>query len=149
MNKEGNKTVIFEFETYMLIEKGLSKNSIESYKKDLMMFFKFLNEKLYKDVLEEDILLYIDFMEKNYKRNTILRKISAIKSFYNFLLREDYDLEEIPTANIEDINKGQYIPVVLSPAEVTDIIAATDNSVCGIRDRVIIKTIFATGARVS
>lgn len=149
MNIEGNKTVIFEFETYMLIEKGLSKNSIESYKKDLMMFFKFLNEKLYREVSEEDILLYIDFMEKNYKRNTILRKISAIKSFYNFLLREDYDLEEIPTANIEDINKGQYIPVVLSPTEVADIIAATDNSVCGIRDRVIIKTIFATGARVS
>jgi integrase/recombinase XerD len=149
MNEKTNNTVVFEFETYMIIEKGLSENTIKSYKKDLKIFFEILEDKHYKAVTEEDVLKYMDWMEKKYRRNTILRKISVVKSFYNFLLREDYNLEEIPTANIEDLNKGQYIPSVLTSDEIKRIIEATPNTKTGVRDRVIIKTIFATGARVS
>lgn len=149
MNREINNTVIFDFETYMMIEKGLSENTIKSYIKDLKIFFQVLEDKNYSEITEEDVLKYMDWMEKKYRRNTILRKISVIKSFYNFLLREDYNLEEIPTANIEDLNKGQYIPAVLTPEEIKRIIEATENSKSGIRDKVIIKILFATGARVS
>lgn len=147
--KMKNNDVISEFENYIMIEKGLSINSIESYKKDLKMFFEFLNNKKYNTVTEDDVLRYIDYMEKKYKRNSILRKISTIKSFYNFLQYEGYELEEVPTANIEDVNKGSYIPFVLEVEDIKDIIAATDNTDIGKRDHLIIKMLVATGARIS
>lgn len=147
--KMKNNDVISEFENYIMIEKGLSINSIESYKKDLKMFFEFLNNKKYNTVTEDDVLRYIDYMEKKYKRNSILRKISTIKSFYNFLQYEGYELDEVPTANIEDVNKGSYIPFVLEVEDIKDIIAATDNTDIGKRDHLIIKMLVATGARIS
>lgn len=149
MNKTNNYDIISEFENYILIEKGLSKNSIESYKKDLYLFFNFLNNKKYNEIKEEDILNYMDYMEKKYKRNSILRKISTIKIFYNFLIFEGYELVEVPTSNIADINKGSYMPQVLELSDIEKIISAIDNSDNGKRDLTILKILIATGARVS
>ncbi|OQY08408.1 MAG: integrase, partial [Fusobacteriia bacterium 4572_132] len=143
-----NNQVIQDFIDHLSFEKGLAENTIKAYKKDIMLFFDFLQNKSYSDVKEKEILNYIEIMKKKYKNNSIYRKITSIKVFFYYLF-ENSMIEFLPTDHLEGIKKGMYLPEILSIEEIKDIINAIDNSKQGKRDKIITKLLIATGARIS
>ena len=138
------------YQQYLLVEKGLSKQTVTSYTEDLEQFFKLFKDwKYVEDLAVEGIN---DFMysqrEKNRKATTINRRLSSTKSFFLFLKREGYYQGEIP--DFESPKKLELLPVCLSVEEVEDLLNAPNlEKPEGIRDRAMLETMYASGLRVS
>ena len=89
MTEDNNYVSLNEFLDYLRLEKGSSEKTIQSYRKDLTIFFEKINKK-YTEVVKEDIYKYIENMKEKYKYNSVQRKISSLKSYYKFLYVNKY-----------------------------------------------------------
>ena len=143
----GIREDIDEYIDYVEFEKGLSKNTAFAYKTDLLEFFEFFHWSGYNNMTEENILKYIENIREK-KQTTIMRKITSIRTFYDYLFKSG-KVDNTPTENLDKFKKGSYMPEVLSLDEIKAIFQAIDNSLRGKRDKVILKLLMATGARIS
>ena len=141
------------FKNYLKLERGLSDNSIKSYDYDLVLFKKFLVANKINDTpfncKSETIknYLYKSFSDK--KSRSQARSISAIKSFFNYLIFEGY-IKESPISNIEAPKQEKKLPVVLTENEIKNLINSIDlNHDFGQRNKTIIEILYGTGIRVS
>ena len=141
------------FKNYLKLERGLSDNSIKSYDYDLVLFKKFLVANKINDTpfncKPETIknYLYKSFSDK--KSRSQARSISAIKSFFNYLIFEGY-INESPISNIEAPKQEKKLPVVLTEDEIKNLINSIDlNHNFGQRNKTIIEILYGTGIRVS
>ena len=141
------------FKNYLKLERGLSDNSIKSYDYDLVLFKKFLVANKINDTpfncKSETIknYLYKSFSDK--KSRSQARSISAIKSFFNYLIFEGY-IKESPISNIEAPKQEKKLPVVLTEDEIKNLINSIDlNHDFGQRNKTIIEILYGTGIRVS
>jgi integrase/recombinase XerD len=141
------------FLDYLSVERGLSRNTITSYRRDLTSYLKFL-ESTEKKAIEassrEDIR---DFMlhqkDKGLSVNSIARGLAALRMFYRFLARERLIKIDV-SSYIDTPRLWKKIPDVLSFDEVERLIETPDlNTGQGIRDRAILELMYATGMRVS
>src|SRR5690606_24467037 len=111
---------IEQFLEMMAAERGLVKNSLTSYKRDLLDFRQFLNDKNLKELLakESDISSFVLTLSNNgISARSINRKISTVKTYYNFLISESYT--DYNPALIVDLPKYQQaLPSVLSIDEI-------------------------------
>ena len=142
-----------DFKNYLKLERGLSDNSIKSYDYDLVLFKKFLVANKINDTpfncKSETIknYLYKSFSDK--KSRSQARSISAIKSFFNYLIFEGY-IKESPISNIETPKQEKKLPVVLTEDEIKNLINSIDlNHDFGQRNKTIIEILYGTGIRVS
>ena len=142
-----NRTIVLEFLDYLRYEKGSSENTLESYNRDLNIFFS-NTEKNFTEINDEDIISYVDKISKTIKRNTTLRKIASLRSFYRFCNVNKY-IEENPTESLKELKRESRLPEVLSLQEVKEIIDSIPHTPNGNKDRIIIKILVATGARIS
>jgi len=141
-----------KYKTYLLLEKGLSANTIEAYMEDLNKLSRFLaDESLsalqvkYADLQQFVARLY----DSGITPRSQARIISGVKSFYRFLLLEDY-LRADPTELLEAPKIGMKLPVVLSLDEIDRMIVGVDvSNPCGHRNRAILETLYSCGLRVS
>ena len=141
------------FKNYLKLERGLSDNSIKSYDYDLIQFKKFLiGNKITDTPLNckpETIknYLYKGFSDK--KSISQARSISAIKSFFNYLIFEGY-IKDSPISNIESPKQEKKLPKVLTEEEIKKLINSIDlNHDFGQRNKTIIEILYGTGIRVS
>jgi integrase/recombinase XerD len=141
------------FKNYLKLERGLSDNSIKSYDYDLIQFKKFLiGNKITDTPLNckpETIknYLYKSFSDK--KSISQARSISAIKSFFNYLIFEGY-IKDSPISNIESPKQEKKLPKVLTEEEIKKLINSIDlNHDFGQRNKTIIEILYGTGIRVS
>lgn len=146
MSSETN-VLIVEFLDYLKIEKGLSENTVKSYRIDLFEFFKFMDKK-YTDIIKEDIYTYIDEMRKKFKNNTIQRKISSIKTFFKYLYMNKY-ISKDPLNTIKLMKKEARLPEIIDEEEFNKIIETFNHNPKDIRDKLILKLLMASGARIS
>lgn len=142
-----------QFIGYISLEKGLSNNTIESYKNDLVDFINFLEIKNVKPTdsnLEGIITLYIIALhDKGISARSIARKLSSIKSFYKFLMRENV-IKYDPTIAIERPKLKLQLPQILSIQEVEKLLNQEfPKSAIGLRDKAILETLYGTGIRES
>ena len=142
-----------DFKNYLKLERGLSDNSIKSYDYDLVLFKNFLVANKINDTpfncKPETIknYLYKSFSDK--KSRSQSRSISAIKSFFNYLIFEGY-IKESPISNIETPKQEKKLPVVLTEDEIKNLINSIDlNHDFGQRNKTIIEILYGTGIRVS
>ncbi|UCH36578.1 MAG: site-specific tyrosine recombinase XerD [Armatimonadota bacterium] len=141
------------FLDHVALERGLSNNTIAAYRRDLEAFLAFLAEigapKL-ADADESHLLRYLGRLRKaGAAPTTVLRKLSAVRSFYRYLMREGM-IEQDPTANIESHRLETRLPGVLTLAQVEAMLAKPDSSTArGLRDRALLELLYATGLRVS
>ena len=134
-------------------EKGLSSNTLHSYKNDLDQFIDFIQKKnleltKFKD---RDINEFVSqFKDRGYERSTIARKISSLTHFFKFLLDEK-EIKINPLRNFEIPKKTKKLPIILSSTHIDKILEFTkkDRSVPGIRLYTMIEILYATGIRVS
>lgn len=142
------------FLDYMLVEKGASPNTIDSYRYDLLDFLHHLREGSAKAVLRKadrrEVIAYLAFCRKKQMASkTLSRKVSALRSFYKFLLL-DKVIDKDPTANLESPKLTKYLPGVLLQGEIDLLLSAPDTTRRkGIRDKAVLETLYATGMRVS
>ena len=138
---------------YLLVEKGSSLCTIDSYRYDLIHFAEYL-ELLGQDELcaveRGQIMAYLGHCrQRGLSAKTLARKLSALRSFYKFLFLDKLVVHD-PCVNLEGPKLGKYLPNVLMQEEVSLLLAQPDPATAaGLRDRAILETLYATGMRVS
>lgn len=142
-----NNLYIKEFLDYLKYEKGNSENTIKGYERDLKIFF-FELKKDVTEIHEEDIYNYIEKIGKILKRNSVLRKIASIRTFYRFCYLNKM-IKFDPTGMLKSLKREKKLPEVLSLKEVKMIIDNCGHSPEGNMEKIIIKLLIATGARIS
>lgn len=147
-----NRSLEAAYETYLLLEKSLSRNSVEAYLDDAGKLFRFLEEKGVRP--EEATLadlqeLLAALHETGIAPRSQARIVSGIRSFYRFLILEKY-IQKDPTELLESPRMGLKLPVFLTVDEVNNLIGAIDRSLPeGQRNRAILETLYSCGLRVS
>lgn len=141
------------FLTYLTVEKGLSKNTLESYGRDVRKFLLFLEEEQIKTIQEikyENILDFLShFKKQGFSDTTTVRTIVSIKQFFKYLLLEKI-IKEDPTSQIRTPKMKKSIPGVISLEDVERVLASPNESTPeGIRDLAMLEVLYATGIRVS
>ncbi len=134
------------------LEKGLSDNTRESYRRDLSAFSRWL-QPLGATLMAADEVLLGEYMayrlDPSKSPRSAARSLSCLRGFYNYWLREK-QIKVNPTANIPSPKLGQPIPKSLSEVEVGQLLLAPDtDSAIGLRDKTMIELLYATGLRVS
>lgn len=142
-----------EFSLYLSIEKGLSHNTVSSYRSDLTKFFRFLQEQNVSDLrmVDKDTLYdFITILNKGkLTSRSQARYISSLKHFFKFLLSQNI-VENNPTEKIDTPKLGRSLPQILTYPEIESILECVDTSnPIGVRDRAIMETLYACGLRVS
>jgi integrase/recombinase XerD len=146
-------THIKSFQTYLKIERGLSKNTIDNYTFDIQRLFTFLTENSITvspiDIKEETVQQFIYHVSKQVNSRSQSRIISGLKSFFSYLIFEDYR-KDSPMELIEAPRVGRKLPDTLSVNDIDNLIAAIDLSKDeGERNRAILETLYSCGLRVS
>lgn len=145
--------LIESFLSYLAVERGLSKNTIISYRRDLKKYIKFIEDSQINSLSATSRKNISDFMfslkDKGLSATSIARNLVAIKVFYRFLVRERI-LKVDPSGLLDSPKLWKKIPDTLSVQEVEALLAATNlRKIQGIRDRAILELLYATGLRVS
>ena len=146
------KQALVHFEQYLKIERGLSVNSINSYSLDvqaLVIFHKENDSCTPLNCSKEDVQRFLYEEAKEVEARSQARRISGLKSFFNFLIFEGYR-ENSPIDLIESPKLGRKLPTVLSLSEIERLLDCIDLSHAqGHRNRAIIETLYGSGLRVS
>ncbi|WP_026391423.1 site-specific tyrosine recombinase XerD [Haploplasma modicum] len=147
------KFIIKDYELYLKKEKGLSVNTITSYLKDVNQYLIFLEKyheiKKPRHLNKKTLSNYLKNIKDKYEVSTYARKLTAIKSFYNFLLIEnEIDLDF--AKDIETPKLPKNLPQVLSVEEVSRLFSVIDiETVYGLRNIALLELIYGSGLRVS
>ena len=147
------KSYIKNYQSYLRIERGLSKNTIENYSFDLERLCLFLsqNEIVISPIKikEETIQQFIYSVSKQVNPRSQARIISGLKSFFSYLIFEDLRSDN-PLELIETPKTGRKLPDTLSVDEIDALISAIDlTSNEGERNRAMLETLYGCGLRVS
>jgi len=146
-------TSIENFKNYLKLERGLSMNSIESYEFDLIQFKNFIIENSInespKKCSSSTVKRYLYKNFSNKKSRSQARSISALKSFFNYLLFEG-EIHSSPLNDIESPKIENKLPEVLTEDEIKRLISSINlDSEFGQRNKTIIEVLYGTGIRVS
>ena len=138
--------ILKDYLTYLKLERGLSVNSISSYELDLIKLLNFLKVKSISasplTIDQETLQLFLYEIAKELNSRSRARIISGLKSFFNYLIFEDYRKDN-PTDLIETPKIGRKLPETISVEEIDELIAAIDlTKTEGERNRAIIETLY-------
>jgi len=147
------KALLEEFLNYLSVERGLSRNTIASYRSDLFSFINYLESKGVtgiEKIKRDDITQYLlHLKDKGLSGNSVSRALVAIKMFYKFLAQERFIKNDV-AGILESPKLIRPLPNVLNVDEVTRLLQAPDTrSWMGIRDKAALELMYATGMRVS
>lgn len=147
------KTFVKSYQSYLKIERGLSKNTIDNYSLDIERLCMFLDANYIVvspiKISEETIQQFIYSVSKEVNARSQARIISGLKSFFSYLIFEDYRTDN-PMELIEAPRLGRKLPDTLSIEDIDNLIAAIDLSKPeGERNRAILETLYGCGLRVS
>ncbi len=141
-----------EFSSHLQFERGLSRNTVQAYVRDLGLLIGFAEERELKvlGVRLQDLEACIKSqLDAGKSHRSVARMISSWKAFYLYLILEGL-LSEDPTALLEAPKLGAYLPEVLSIDEIDRMMACIElGKPSGHRDRAIIETLYGCGLRVS
>lgn len=141
-----------QFFSYLKNEKKMAKNTLEAYRRDILEFSEFEEERGVSDLRDSagtEVVAYL-LKLKNSGRSaaTVNRKLASVRAFYNYLLT----IKEIslnPTNNIKSPRIERKELEYLTIEEIDRLLVLPDNSVRGIRDKAILELLYATGIRVT
>lgn len=144
---------IDEFIDYLSLERGLSPNTIASYRLDLNKFLEFIEDNQPEDLLNPTLAYFRDFIQylkkKDLKLSSIARNIVVVKVFYRYLVSQKYAKKD-PSELLESPRLWRYLPDILSIQEVESLLSVIrGKKVKQLRDRACFELLYATGMRVS
>jgi integrase/recombinase XerD len=144
---------------FLTVERGLSKNTLEAYRRDLGRYADYLRSVGVTDAVnaqEGTIAGFVghlsdaEFAEgKRYQASSVARALAAVRTFHTFLLREG-DTDINPAQGVERPKVPRNLPRPLAVAEVESMLAVPpEGDVVGLRDRAILETLYGAGLRIS
>ena len=141
------------FFNFLIIEKGLSKNTVKAYETDIKGFIKWINKNNKQSLLnikESSVNRYISYLfSLKLKSSSVNRKISSLKSFYLFLLKKKL-IRYSPFSEVISPKQEKYLPASMSENEVEKLLNSPDASKdIEQRDKAMIEMLYATGMRIS
>jgi len=149
--------LVLDFLAYLEFERGLSRNTLDAYRSDLLQFGAFL-QRHQRDALTVDHRALAEFLAElaaggedraPAAPSTVQRKTACLRSFYRHLRREEL-LSGDPTASLSARRGGRRLPQVLARAEVQRLLAQpTGTAPVALRDRALLETMYACGLRAS
>ena len=149
---DSDRLILDAFIDNIWIEKGLSQNTLDSYRSDLEQFSKWLekNNLSYLKTSKKEILSYLSFLfQKGLGSKTVARKLSSLKSFFRYLVFKSI-IPNDPSSEVETPKLLKSIPKSISEKEVEALLAAPDEKTdIGLRDKTMIETLYSCGLRIS
>jgi len=147
------QAVFNKYVSYLEVERNVSPYTVRNYTTDLLDFFQFLKDKKIDSLKEVDRHTLRDYlsqlMERGFVKASIARKLSAIRSFYRYLLREEI-ISTSPVATTSSPKLDKRLPSFLTIEEMNRLLEAPDLSTPqGLRDRALLELLYASGLRVS
>ena len=144
---------IVAFLNSLIIEKGLSKNTIQSYESDIYQLYQWnlsTNKKRITELKKIDTSQYVSYLfNQNLKSSSVNRKISSLKTFFNFLLKKKL-ISANPFADQIMPKKPISLPKSISEDDVVKLLDAPKvDSLIGLRDRAMLELLYASGVRIS
>ena len=144
---------IVAFLNSLIIEKGLSKNTIQSYESDIYQLYQWnisKNKKRITEIKKIDTSQYISYLfSQNLKSTSVNRKISSLKTFFNFLLKKKL-INVNPFADQIMPKKPISLPKSISEDDVVKLLdAPKPDSLIGLRDKAMLELLYASGVRIS
>lgn len=143
---------IDEFADALWLEDGLSKNSLEAYRRDLRLFAVWLNEEHGLTLLAvqaEQLKLYFAAKHASSKATSSNRRLAVLKRFYQYALRQN-QVNDDPCLKMRSAKQPPRFPKTLTEAQVEALLAAPDvHTPLGLRDRTMLELMYASGLRVS
>lgn len=147
------KDALSEYKQYLIVEKGLSKNTVYSYLRDLIAFSNFIGEEYeinqIENINKEHIHLYLKELSKTNCTNSISRKLVSLRMLYIFLVKENIVKENL-MSSFTLPKRDKKLPIVLSQEEMIEILDGI--IVCdaiSTRNRCMVELLYATGMRIS
>ena len=146
---------ITAFLDYLALERGLSKNTVDSYKNDLMELKFFIKSKKIDDNVEkfnkQMILEYYSLLEKKcFSKATLQRKYSSLNQMFKFLIKQE-KINENPMLTMRRYKKEIKLPKFLTEDEINQLLSVNDptENAIAMRNNLIIELLYSTGMRVS
>lgn len=141
--------LIDEYINYIYIEKKLSNNTKDAYKRDLISFRNYLNNKEISKINSSDIKSYIKHLNDiKDKDRTIARKIVSVRTFFDYLMMNKI-IKENPCEKIESPKLRKSLPKVLSIEDVNKLLSLKANTPLEYRNKAMIELMYDAGLRVS
>ncbi len=140
-----------EFLNYLAVEKGLAKNSWLAYRRDMRKYLAYLdaNNIDIKEVSGDQVTVFLNSLrQQGLKPASIARVISAVRSFYKFMVLEGH-CQTSALADTRSPKKIRRLPHILSVAEVLKMLDIKDRTPLGLRDRSVLELLYGAGIRVS
>lgn len=137
------------FLSWLTVEKGYSNHTVDNYQRDILEFTAFGNTRDFAELDAKDIRAWVYHLNGKNKANSVARKISALRSFFRYLLRQGV-LAVDPTASVSMPKLGRHIPVFLSVDEVFSLLEEPGgNDQFQRRDTALLELLYSTGMRVA
>lgn len=141
------------FLLHLKVERGLAKNTLDSYRRDLNKFIGYLHRQGIINLNDVDRRMIMSFMEDLHNHNraaaTISRNLAAIRSFYSFLLQENM-VSSNPSAELDAPKIPKRLPNVMTVSQVARLMEQPNGkNAAGMRDKAMLELLYATGIRVS
>lgn len=138
---------INDYINYLKIERQLSPNTIDSYKRDLEDFYKFTN-KSYKFVTKDDAIKYLEYLNKKINPRSINRHIVSIKNYFKFLEKNN-SINYNPLEEITGLKTPKKLPRILSEDDVNNLLDIALNDAYSYRNKAMLELMYSSGLRVS
>lgn len=137
------------FLRFQRVEKNASIHTIDNYQRDILQFIGFLcDDVVVTNVDKHDLRRFLAYLQRQgYAKSSIARKLSALRSFFRFLVGEGYCANS-PLEQVSTPKQKRQLPSFLYVDECVSLLEAPDDSALGKRDRAILETLYAAGIRV-
>ncbi len=148
-----DETLVESFLNYLIVECGLSDNTIKGYKGDLRNFSNYLHGtgiNRFQDLRPKMIVGFIESeKQRELSENSISRCLVTVKMFYKYMVMEG-KISVNPMSSVNTLKLQKHLPEVLNYNAIEEMLRAPDcNNKLGIRDKAMLELMYATGARVS
>ena len=141
-----NKEYVDDFETYLKIDKNYSKNTLESYIRDIRFFLESVSKNI-EDITKKDIDNYILTIMPNYNESSVNRIIASIKSFYKYLSIYK-GLINVAT-DVNSLKRKKILPKYLTIEEVDRLLDMKLENAFDYRNKTMLEVLYATGLRAT
>ncbi|HEY0428015.1 MAG TPA: site-specific tyrosine recombinase XerD [Pyrinomonadaceae bacterium] len=146
------RDLVREFLSYLRVERGLAKNSIDAYERDLARLKSFAESENLEliELTRQDLRAFIaDLSREGLSPTSIGRITSAVRGFYRFLMLDNH-IKKHPAEDLSAPQKGFYLPKFLNQTDIENLLAVPDvSNETGLRDKAILEIMYAAGLRVT
>jgi integrase/recombinase XerD len=142
--------ILKKFLDFLAVEKGLARNTVESYERDLHKYLLFMKDKSHDEITQNDLVSFISHLSSSgISMPSIARSLAAVRGLHKYLIIDGLARTD-PTVNLETLRGWKRLPKTLSTAGVDALLAQPNTAtLIGLRDKAMLELLYATGLRVS